>query len=788
MGALGRTLSAGMLLSWLSPLTVAAAPGPSWQLVRVLSDSRVEISDGKTRKTLRRGERLGAWTVMEVISGARPCAVVEDFEHRDGHMLFIDAEGVRLDLAKTLESSRADPDKLYLGHSLEQIAESTSDVLGSQILASASEPEYDEIARVFPPIQKVKGDTHGFVGAPDTFDKVGFGYGGRTPNFDPAAYQPSIEAVRKQGNVWHGLVGGYLPVLRFVYPEANGAWTELLAFAPLRVVNENRRVQPVWYRVSRIERGSLRWSLHVDSYHPHPPRKLDDPRLFYADLSALKAGWDELLRPAMKIDLPEERVANLARFSLVRAMMTRVGDFPKYGAFDKEYAGSEHDGFPDTFTVETTAMLEWGLIDRAGRYIANYFTEFVRDDGSILYRGPEVAQFGRMLTVVAQYVDLGGDPELVLRLRSRIDGITKLLLALRDEALKLPASSAAHGMLSGWDEADSCLEKNPSRYLQPYFSNSTEAARGFRDLGRVWMRLGKKKADADLAAWGERLLQEAARLRKDIDQAMARSLLKVDGAPMLPAIAGAKESFDVVVRRDLADPQFRAYRTYNEMMYSGSLSAEQVRGIVDYRSHHRDVILGLPLAYNKQEFAGFLAYGYGYGLIQSDMIREALLLMYSDMAHQYTRGAWMAPETRRPLVSEDATQYCTPAQLFASLMTRWLLVFEDPESDTLWLGKAVPRRWLEDGKIIAVADVPTRWGRIGFTIRSRVAQGEVSARLELPKAGLPALTKLRLRPSGEARMKAVTLNGKPWPQFDPTTEVVAIPPGTAGIVDIAAHY
>ena len=79
--------------------------------------------------------------------------------------------------------------------------------------------------------------------------------------------------------------------------------------------------------------------------------------------------------------------------------MTRVGDWPKYGAYDRDYAGTEHDGFPDTFTVETTAMLDWGLIERAGRYIDNYFGKFVRDDGTLLYRGPETGQFGRMRAI-----------------------------------------------------------------------------------------------------------------------------------------------------------------------------------------------------------------------------------------------------------------------------------------------------------------------------------------------------------------------------------------------------
>ena len=188
----------------------------------------------------------------------------------------------------------------------------------------------------------------------------------------------------------------------------------------------------------------------------------------------------------------------MARFALVRDMMTRVGDYPKYGAVDKDYAGSEHDGFPDTFTVDTAATLDWGLMDLAGRYIDNYFGEFVRDDGSLLYRGPETGQYGRMLTVVAQYVNYGGDPKILVNRRSRIDGVTNLLLMLRAKAKKLPASDPAYGMISGWSEADACLDPDPGWYMQPYFSNSTEAARGFRDLGLVWRGSASKRITLNL--------------------------------------------------------------------------------------------------------------------------------------------------------------------------------------------------------------------------------------------------------------------------------------------------
>lgn len=781
-----------LLIACIVVVTSIALPCAAQQLklVRSVGDAQVELSDGASQQLVRRGEHFGAWTVMDLGSGAPRAVVLEDFTRQDGHMLFVNERGVQLDLPKTLEPTTVDPKTLYLGHTLAEVRASANDLLGRQLLDRSGDPDYAEVARVFPPITNIKGDTHNFVATPDTFDKVAFRYTGRTPNFDPAVYAPAIDAARKRGDVWQGLVGGDLPVMRYVYPDAGGAWTELLAFAPFRVVNDNHRVQPVWYRVSRIEHGLLVWTHHIDSYYPASSQTAEDPRAFYADLQQLRQRWNGLLSQAMSVELPDTHLQNMARLSLMRAIMTRIDGFPKYGVADRDYAGSEHDGFPDTFTVETTAMLEWGLIDRAGSYIDNYFGRFVRDDGTISYRGPETGQFGRMLTVVAQYANLGGKVDLLLKHRKRIDAIARELLALRERALKKPANDPAYGMIAGWSEADSCLEPDPSRYVQPYFSNSTEAARGFRDLGRVWSRIGRERPNAELSAWGERLVHEADALRGDLARALERSQLRVGGAPMIPAIAGATEPFDVAVKRDLLDPQFRAYRAYNEMMYSGSLTPEQVRSIVDYRAHHHDVFLGVPAAYNKPELAGFLAYGYGYGLIESDFVREALLLLYADMAHQYTRGTWLAPETRRPLTDEEAAPYCTPAQLVVPMLARWLLVFEDPESGEVWLGKALPRAWLADGNVTRVSRAPTAYGRIGFAIRSHIKSGMISAQVELPHAGIRAPIKLRLRAPGTtpARMKSVTLNDKPWTQFDAASEVVTIAPGTGGSLRVVAQY
>jgi hypothetical protein len=761
------------------------------KVISITPTGEAEVSLEGERATLRKGQRVGIWTLMAVITAGehQRFAVFEDFTDKRGHIVFVDNKGVQVDLPKSLEPTFADPASLYRGHTLQEVMNSDRDLLGEEILAALGDPTYDDVAVCFPPISKMH--TYTFVGTHESIEKIGFEYGGLRYDFDPAPYVPEIRKIRKDGRVWDGLVGGWLPVVRFVYPEEAGNWSEMLAYAPMRRDNDNKWVQPVWSRISRVEGKELKWVRYFDSYHPFPPRMDFPAELFYAELLAMRAGWINALEDGMRIDIPDQRLANMARHSLVRDMITRIGAQPKYGVVDRHYAGNQHDGFPDTFNADTTAMVEWGLFDLAGQYIENYFSKFVRDDGSILYGGPETGQYGRMLTVVAEYAEYTGDHKLLLRNRHRIDAVAKLLLSMREKALRFPATDPTYGMIVGWSEADARGDPEPSRYMQPYFSNSTEAARGFRDLGGVWQRIARQQNQPDLAAWGQRLVQESEALQKDIQTAIGRSILKDTDPVCLPAIAGVKEPFHVAVARDPLDPQFRSYRAYMEMLFSGNLTREQVEMIVNYRAAHKDTILGVPTAYgyNTHELVGFLTYGHAYGLLQHDFARRFLLTLYGIMAHQYTRGTWTAPETRNVDPSRrQAAPYCTPAQLVVPMMARWMLVFEDPESPTLWLAKGTPRSWLEDGKKISVSSAPTKWGRVGFTITSRLREGKVEGQLELPVWASPGVVKVRLRVPEGKQMHSVTLNGKAWQDFNPQEETISLPEKVRGTVLLVVSY
>jgi hypothetical protein len=221
-----------------------------------------------------------------------------------------------------------------------------------------------------------------------------------------------------------------------------------------------------------------------------------------------------------------------------------------------------------------------------------------------------------------------------------------------------------------------------------------------------------------------------------------------------------------------------------EVLESAELTEPQARMITDYLAADGGALFGLArggLYYN-----GFLAYGPAYARLFYDWPREFLLLYYAHRTHIYSPGTWTAVEGAK-IDGTLAGPYCTPSEVSIPTFTKWMLVFEDPDESVVWLAKATPRIWLEQGKTIAVANAPTRFGSIGYELRSDIDHGKVSAVVHLPE-GYRAVTKLRLRVPGGRKLRAVTLNGAPWTDFSPEQEVVVVPSRYHGTIRVEISY
>ena len=116
---------------------------------------------------------------------------------------------------------------------------------------------------------------------------------------------------------------------------------------------------------------------------------------------------------------------------------------------------------------------------------------------------------------------------------------------------------------------------------------------------------------------------------------------------------------------------------------------------------------------------------------------------------------------------------------------RNLLVMEDGRS--LWIARATPRVWLEQGKKITVANAPTYFGTLAYEIVSDVEDGKISATVEIPNRKSPKSVVIRFRHPKATPIKSVTVNGRPWTGVDKDKEVIELT-GLTGKVTVAAGY
>jgi len=127
------------------------------------------------------------------------------------------------------------------------------------------------------------------------------------------------------------------------------------------------------------------------------------------------------------------------------------------------------------------------------------------------------------------------------------------------------------------------------------------------------------------------------------------------------------------------------------------------------------------------------------------------------------------------IFNEHAT-HGPPDKIFeeAAFIERFrnLLVMEDGRD--LWLARATPRVWLEQGKKIAIRNAPTHFGTVNYEIVSDVENGKIAATVKMPSRNTQKAVLLRLRHPKSTPIKGVLVNGKAWKDFDPAREVVKL--------------
>jgi len=697
--------------------------------------------------------------VCEFQVGGVTWRVFEDLHERDGALTFVSSNGEKRVFTKSAEANFAEAQPPYLGLSLRDIGLANADLLADRLLAHG-DPDPELVKSAAPPLASATREQwrewNSFVGTKEAFDTMPVFYGGNTRTYHPYQAMPELDAALREKHLYEGLLGGWMPAVRKVMAAPGGGWFEVIVFGDVEA--RDKFIVQTWHRTALIRDGAMAKVFYGHSYPAFPPARTDPaPEAFYRALLVFADYWDRQLADLAPASVPQHSWIDMSRHAFARELMVRPGGvYPKYGAVDRDYYGSEYDGFQDIFTMSVYTNLEWGRFEMARAVIDNYISDFVEPSGVVNMRGPETAQFGLELSLLARYYNYTRDADLLRKHEAKIRATAGLLAALHDESLRLAQNDPGYGLIHGWSESDSCLMPRPSVWWQPYFGNSAMAVRGWRDMAAVWPEIASSGGEADAREWQKR----SDVLQQRLVESMRANVHLDRKPPYIGPLPVAPIPFREAMARERPSVQQWAHRPYCELLQADVLPADLAHRVIDCMRGFGATTLGVvanvePAHPNGRDILGFISYGYAQMLLRLDRVEEYLLFLYSHRWHDHTRGSWTAGEVAG--ITGDTATFCIPAQQTIPLLVRWMLVLEDSDEDRLYLGRGLPREWVDSGQEIRIDRAPTRWGRVGFRLAKESSR--LRATLQLEHAGAPAELHVKLRSA--TKIRGVTVNGQP---------------------------
>jgi hypothetical protein len=733
---------------------------------RASAQTSPSVARKPARNTAARVSVEGCTLVAEFKTKEDSWKVYEDLRTREGSLVFVSSAGEARVLARSAEASTPEGNP-YLGLALKEIGLSSPDLLADRLLLDG-DPDPEKVKSAAPPMASAEKNPRAwttFVGTREAYDVTPVYRSGNTRTYHPIQYSPELHEALKRGQLYDGLVGGWMPAVRKVIPISDHSYWEVIVFGDTGA-NKNRYIVHTWHRTARIEDGRIAKVVYGRSYPAYPPGREDPrPEEFYRALLAFAEYWEEQLHDFAPASLPQDVWVDISKHSFAKELMTRPGGvYPKYGAVDRDYAGSEYDGFQDVFTSAIYTNLEWGRLDTARLFIDNYFSEYVDELGMIDMRGPETAQFGMTLSLLARYFNYSHDGGLMLKYRSKIEATAKLLGDMHEESLRLPREDPGYGLIRGWSESDSCLSENPSLYWQPYYANSAFAARGFTDIARAWTELAHTDSSASMEKLAQGWLKRSQALKERTIESIEKNIQSEKNPPYIGLFPGTALTFRESLEKERPSPQQWPHRPYAELLQADVLPPRLANQVIDCMRAYGATTLGVVanvwrFQEDGREILGFISYGYALTLLRLDRIEEFLLFLYSHRYHAHTRGSWTAGEVTG--ITGDSGTYCVPAQQTIPLLVRWMLVLEDSDEDRLYLAKGVPREWVVSGKEIRIEQAPTRWGKVSFSLVTKPGAKSIVGHVELSGQRVPREIHFKLRLPAPTLLQKVTVNGQP---------------------------
>ncbi len=651
----------------------------------------------------------------------------------------------------------------------QRVLKSGPDVLGEQVLEDDSEPSLERIAPLLPPLVD-----YTFLGD-DTFPdrplvRPDGGIEGYFEALEP--FNPS----RSEQHWRHALLDGWLPAIHFgFWDESRQRGFEEIAFA----APDEQGHCCVWVRIRRADaRGFAE-----PEYNLCPAMCDAEPSDFYTALADLVKRSKRMLAAGSTVSVPEHAVQMAYQAGRIQGLLTFAHLEPRYGV--GEYAAPGHRTFPPAVTALALCCTEWGDFERAQEVLGYYLEHFVRDDGTIDYYGPALAEYGQILAVAARIVVLSRDLEWLKAHLTPLVGISERLLTLRAAAKQAhPTGSPFHGLIPGLPEAD--YHDQDGEWERIYYSGDAWAARGLMDFGKMLAEAAQMHDDAADAERAETLLRGGKSYAADIRASVAQCQREADGLTFVPATPDDTVPFPTLTCNVQAS--YCNYRYFPEMLSSAVLGEQTEQAIIRYRRERGGEVLGTTRFMERLD--DWPVWHVAEALLRHDDIPHLLLLFYGHLAHHQSQGTFTSYEQveiapRDGLIRHCVAGQCLPCQVTIPLILKRMLVYEEPSRNRLWLLRAAPKSWLRAGATIRIENAPTRWGQVTFEVHHD-ERGEVKAVVEPAQCPFPAEIRLRLRLPEGLRIARVVAEDAPS-DIAVRDGTLIIPPGTRGAVSLTAE-
>lgn len=536
-------------------------------------------------------------------------------------------------------------------------------------------------------------------------------------------------------------VGYGFPIVPAGYQ--NSQWTDehnnpYVFFSPGGEFNQEKKILRF-----RLAKGESVYAVMPHQVQPAGTKLFPSPEKHAQAKERMMASWRSELAKGGSVSVPEKVVMDAWRSLFVGNWQLTIGDELPYGMFSW-YQGN---GYAETLQY-IAPFIEYGYFDDARRFIQPILEYPLSDTGVGLH------VCANRLELAAYYYAMTRDAEFIRRNKNRLIEVAVYFLARRNPE---------HGMVMdgyGFDLPDHRVVN---------INTNSNGWRAIRNLGLTLTEVGEKEE-------GQRFLAEAEALGNAVRKAVADGTDTSTTPHFVPFGLGEEKPYGSLVESKVAS----YYNLVMPYFFESEIfhpNAKPFTDTLEFMWNRQGVMAGLN-RFDQHSTMAFqdgihplYTWGRQFNQISRRDTERAVYTFYSSLAHGYTRGTFLTGENQSTVPSETEWYRGTylppepPANALLLRSLRHMLIHEhdlnqDGEYDQVWLLSNTPAAWLEDGKEIALRDMPSRFGRISLSVRSELSKGRVTGEAGLPAvaAGKEVIVFVRL-PAGYRAAEARLANG-----------------------------